>query len=64
MGEKSPVLIREEGGKVYLVHLVNDTLKVKGLGVFNPNNLLSDLKIGDNVEIGQKKTPKNPNEIA
>ena len=60
MGEKSPVLIREEGGKVYLVHLVNETLKVKGLGVFNPNNLLSDLKIGDNIGIGQKTLQRIP----
>ena len=54
MGEKSPVLIREEGGKIHLVHLVDEMMKIKGLGVFNPSKLLSDLEIGDNVEIGQK----------
>ena len=60
MGEKSPVLIREEGGKIHLVHLVDEMMKIKGLGVFNPSKLLSDLEIGDNVEIGQKNLQRVP----
>ena len=60
MGEKSPVLIREEGGKIHLVHLVDEMMKIKGLGVFNPSKLLSDLEIGDNVEIGQKNLQRIP----
>ncbi|MED5349892.1 MAG: hypothetical protein VYB50_00190 [Candidatus Thermoplasmatota archaeon] len=60
MGEKSPVLIREEGGKIHLVHLVDEMMKIKGLGVFNPSKLLCNLEIGDNVEIGQKNLQRVP----
>ena len=59
MGEKSPVSNSRRGGKIHLVHLVDEMMKIKGLGVFNPSKLLSDLEIGDNVEIGQKKPATN-----
>tara|TARA_B100000767_G_scaffold81606_1_gene78495 strand:+ start:10972 stop:11757 length:786 start_codon:yes stop_codon:yes gene_type:complete len=56
--------LEEEGGKVFLVQIVTDTIKIKGLGVFNPTELLAEKQVGETVVIGQKiltvLTPRLP----
>ena len=34
--------LEDEGGKVFLVQIVDETVKIKGLGVFNPTELLAE----------------------
>ena len=52
------VVLEEDGGKTYLVELVDKVIKIKGLGVFNPMTELNDKKIGNKVTIGQKVLTK------
>ena len=50
----------EENGKTYVVELVDQQVKIKGLGVFNPHQTLTDVAIGEGVEIGQKELKRVP----
>ena len=52
------VVLEEDGGKTYLVELVDKVVKIKGLGVFNPMTELNNKKIGNKVTIGQKVLTK------
>ena len=52
------VVLEDDGGKTYLVELVNEVVKIKGLGVFNPAIELCEKKIGSRVTIGQKVLTK------
>ena len=52
--EEWAVLV-EENGKTYVVELVDQQVKIKGLGVFNPRQTLTGVEIGQHVEIGQKE---------
>ena len=45
----------EENGKTYVVELVDQQVKIKGLGVLNPQQTLASVGVGENVEIGQKE---------
>ena len=64
MSTEKWLALEEEGGKVFLVQVVADTIKIKGLGVFNPAELLEEKQIGETVIIGQKiltvLTPRLP----
>lgn len=50
----------EENGKTYVVELVDQQQKIKGLGVFNPSQTLQDITIGQSVIIGQKELKRMP----
>ena len=52
------VVLEEDGGKTYLVDLVDEVIKIKGLGVFNPMGELGGKNVGDKVTIGQKSLIK------
>ena len=52
------VVLEEDSGKTYLVELVDDMTKIKGLGVFNPTAELSGKVVGEKVTIGQKVLTK------
>ena len=56
--------LEDEGGKVFLVQIVDETVKIKGLGVFNPTELLAQKTVGETAVIGQKiltvLTPRLP----
>ena len=43
MSTEKWLALEEEGGKVFLVQIVDETIKIKGLGVFNPTELLAFL---------------------
>ena len=53
-------MLVEENGKTYVVELVDQQQKIKGLGVFNPLTTLSDTPIGQSVVIGQKELKRMP----
>ena len=50
----------EENGKTYVVELVDQQQKIKGLGVFNPRQTLQNITIGQSVIIGQKELKRMP----
>ena len=64
MSTEKWLALEEEGGKVFLVQIVEETIKIKGLGVFNPAELLAEKQVGETVVIGQKiltvLTPRLP----
>ena len=43
MSTEKWLALEEEGGKVFLVQIVDETIKIKGLGVFNPAELLAGI---------------------
>ena len=55
------VALEEESGKIFLVEMVNEVAKIKGLGVFNPTETIGNAEIGEKIVIGQKILTKlNP----
>lgn len=52
------VVLEEDSGKTYLVEMVDEMSKMKGLGVFNPSAELSGKVVGEKVTIGQKVLTK------
>ena len=48
------VALEEAEGKIHVIELVDDMVKIKGLGVFNPAEKLSSSEFGKSVKIGQK----------
>ena len=48
------VSLREENGDIYLVKIVDTSIKVKGLGVFNPKRILENIAFGEQIMIGSK----------
>ena len=54
------VVLEEDGGKTYLVELVDKVIKIKGLGVFNPMTELNNKKIGNKVTICLLYTSPSP----
>lgn len=50
----------EGNGKTYVVEMKDKQLKIKGLGVFNPQQTLADVPIGGRVTIGQKEVQRAP----
>ncbi|MBT4920954.1 MAG: hypothetical protein HON10_06135, partial [Euryarchaeota archaeon] len=53
MSTEKWLALEEEGGKVFLVQIVEETIKIKGLGVFNPAELLAEKQVGETVVVGQ-----------
>ena len=62
------VLLQEESGKTYCIEIVDENRKVKGLGIINSHQVLSQLNHGDIVEICSKNlvvvSPRLPEVIA
>ena len=55
------VALEEEGGKIFVFQLIDEMVKIKGLGVLNPIDTIGDSKVGDKIIIGQKILTKlNP----
>ncbi len=50
------VALEEDSGKIFLVEMVDDMTKIKGLGVFNPTEIIGESEIGEEIVIGQKNT--------
>ena len=62
------VLLQEESGKTYCIELVDENRKVKGLGILNSHQVLSELNHGDVIEICGKNlnvvSPRLPEVIS
>ena len=50
----------EDNGKTYVVELQDKQQKIKGLGVFNPFQVLNEVPVGGRVAIGQKEVLRVP----
>ena len=48
------VALEESEGKIHVIELIDDMVKIKGLGVFNPAEKISSSEFGNSVKIGQK----------
>ena len=48
------VALREDDGRAYLVNNVPGEVKIKGLGRFDPSELLEGYSLGDRITVGQK----------
>ena len=46
--------LMEENGRMHIFEIVDEKIKVKGLGVFNPVVTLKGINVGDEVGLGQK----------
>jgi tRNA (adenine57-N1/adenine58-N1)-methyltransferase len=53
-------VLEDEGGKTFVVELVDQNKKIKGIGVFNPVECLTDVPVGSTVPIGQKSLLRLP----
>ena len=52
--EGTLISLREENGDIYNVKIVDSSIKLKGLGVFNPKKILENISFGEDVMIGSK----------
>jgi tRNA (adenine57-N1/adenine58-N1)-methyltransferase len=58
-GTDIAVLI-EPNGKVHTVDMVDESVKIKGIGVLNPHQRLGDVEIGQEIQIGSKMFTRLP----
>ncbi len=63
MGDQEWVALEEEDGKVYIIELIDEMHKVKGIGVINPLKTLESLEIGDSIQLGHKSFTKIPTRL-
>ena len=54
MADASIAALVEESGRVHIVELIDETLKIKGIGVFNPKRTVENIAFGQEVQIGAK----------
>ena len=50
----------EEKGRVHIIALTDESLKIKGIGVFNPHATLDGIELGQEVQIGSKVFTRLP----
>ncbi len=53
----------EEDGKVHVVEMTSGSRKIKGLGVFDPLEIITPVAIGEKVGIGQKLLTRMPTRL-
>lgn len=56
-------VVLAEDERIHMVELVDSTQSIKGLGVFNPKLTLSEIKVGEEVLIGQKYLKRMPERL-
>ncbi len=49
------IALRDDSGNSYIIEMIDEHLKIKGIGVFNPLSTLFDTKFGDKITIGTKE---------
>ncbi len=54
MADSESVALMEENGKIHIVSMIDNTIKIKGIGVVNPLKEFSQLKDGEDTHIGSK----------
>ena len=54
MADPESVALLEENGKIHIVSMIDNTIKIKGIGVVNPSKEFSQLKDGEETHVGSK----------
>ena len=54
MADATITALVEENGRVHIITLVDESVKIKGIGGFNPKTTMNDVKFGQEVQIGSK----------
>jgi tRNA (adenine57-N1/adenine58-N1)-methyltransferase len=54
MSDTESVALMEENGKIHIVTMIDNTIKIKGIGVVNPLKEFSQLKDGEETHVGSK----------
>ena len=54
MADASIAALVEGNGRVHIVELIDETVKIKGIGVFNPKRTVENIAFGQEVQIGSK----------
>ncbi|MAY05168.1 MAG: hypothetical protein CMB25_06180 [Euryarchaeota archaeon] len=54
MAEPPITALVEENGRVFIVEVVDESVKIKGIGVFNPKATIDTVEYGKEVQIGSK----------
>ena len=60
MDEQTWVALEQEDGRVFLVEMLDKVHKIKGIGVLNPKEALSQVEIGESVQLGHKSLKRLP----
>jgi tRNA (adenine57-N1/adenine58-N1)-methyltransferase len=60
MGDNEWMALEEEDGRVYMIELIDEMHKIKGIGVLNPHQTLSEIEIGDSIQLGHKSFTRLP----
>ena len=63
MADLESVALMEESGKIHIVPMVDNTLKIKGIGVVNPFKEFSQLKDGEETHVGSKILRRLPTRL-
>ena len=63
MTNEAWAVLVEEDGKVHVVEMTSGSRKIKGLGVFDPLEIISPVAIGEQVGIGQKLLTRMPTRL-
>ena len=54
MSDERFTALIEENGRVHIIRIFDESVKIKGIGVFNPEKILKDVNDGEEVQIGAK----------
>ena len=54
MSDPSITALVEENGRVHVVEIIDESVKIKGIGVFNPKTTIDGIEYGQEVQIGSK----------
>ena len=63
MAETEFVALMEENGKIHIVSMVDNIIKIKGIGVVNPHKEFSVLKDGEETHVGSKILRRLPTRL-
>jgi len=63
MTNEAWAVLVEEDGKVHVVEMTSGSRKIKGLGVFDPLEIITPVAIGEKVGIGQKLLTRMPTRL-
>ena len=55
--------LMENEGRIHIVEMKDEVVKHKGLGVLNIETLLADVKVGEEVLVGQKYLTRMPTRL-
>ena len=60
MADTDIAVLIEPSGRVHTVEMIDKSVKIKGIGVLNPHQRLSDVEIGQEIQIGSKTFTRLP----